>query len=292
MAWNRSDETVGRAAPCVPKSEGRIPVAGPKLRRGLVAGLVVVLGALVAAYFIFGRDASPSRPQAEPTKRSVIAEVAPQIVTNAEPQEVVEKEKKSDPNARPTRVGERLNGYVMLPDGRIHKMTGKAQIMNPDPDPTQIFDYPADNEIATLVSMQPGDMIVGPPIFDTFEDEFLKSLKTPIVVKADDSEHDKELKRAVNAAKIELKAAYDRGENIAEIMTKTHEEYQRLEQYRSEVFGQALEYTDNDAQSSQDVEDYLVAVNKLLEAKGIKPIEESTLMDIKLEFDRKMEEIK
>ena len=183
---------------------------------------------------------------------------------------------KIDPNARPTKVGETVNGYIKLPSGRLHKVRGvitNSVSAIQTKGKYEIFEHYCENEIACLLTIQPGQGLVGTPRYNgRFTKEFLESLKKPIVINDDDSEEDKELKRNVNLAKQELKAAYDRGEDIEKIMLDTRREYQDLAMYKQELRQLIYEYKKTENPSDQDVEDYVTAANKLLEAKGIAPL--------------------
>lgn len=252
--------------------------------RGILAGLGVIVGGGLVAYLIFGRtDASPHIDR-KVVKRSCIAEVASQTVTN---RLVERKAKPEDPDldARPTRVGEKVNGYIMMSDGTLHKMTGEAHTVGESNDPSQIFDSPAENDIAALLTMDPGDGIVGGPDCETFTEEFLKSTTIPIVVKSDDPDDIKALKRAVNQVKVELKLAYDRGEDIVGIMEKAYDDFRRLEQYKVDLFAEVLDYSENAEASEEDINDYLTAANKMLEQKGIAPLDDTVFIRTKIEYD-------
>lgn len=183
---------------------------------------------------------------------------------------------KIDPNARPTKVGETVNGYIKLPSGRLHKVRGvitNSVSAIQTKGKYEIFEHHCENEIACLLTIQPGQGLVGTPRYNgRFTKEFLESLKKPIVINDDDSEEDKELKRNVNLAKQELKAAYDRGEDIEKIMLDTRREYQDLAMYKQELRQLIYEYKKTENPSDQDVEDYVTSANKLLEAKGIAPL--------------------
>ena len=113
-------------------SKGREPTqkapSGKDVRglvlKGLVAGLIVVG---CACFFLFrsGKDDVPA--QETPKKPKVTKRhSAPARPPKAPEQEAKAEDasKSVDPNARPTKVGEIVNGYVMLPSGRIHKPTG------------------------------------------------------------------------------------------------------------------------------------------------------------------------
>lgn len=281
MAWNRPSADKVRA-----KGEGEQRNVHLK---GLLAGAVVIVGAAVA-WWLFVSD-SGGRGTTRPVKGmkpALIKETAPQSSTN---RVVVKKVVKEGPDksARPTRVGEKVNGYVMLPDGTIHKMTGTAHSVTAMQDPSQIFDNGAENEIAALITMEPGEVIVGGPDRETFTAEFLKSTAVPIIVKSDDPEEVKALKRAVNEVKADLKAAHDRGEDIVAIVEKTYDDFQRLAQYKEDLFNEVNDYSQKEEVTDEDVKDYLAAANKLLEEKGIAPLDDTAFIRAKIEYDHYVE---
>ena len=69
-----------------------------------------------------------------------------------------------------------------------------------------------------------GEMRYGP----NFVKKFLRSCETPIVITKNDTPEIAELKKAVIDAKIELKARYDAGEDISEIMNQTRRDLVEL----------------------------------------------------------------
>lgn len=196
-----------------------------------------------------------------------------------------------DPDARPTKRGQQLNGYVMTPAGMICKIpTNKYVRAKPS---YAIFDHMNENFIASILTMRPGDTVVGNMHFNgRFTKDFLDSLKEPIIVTKDDSPENAELKRAVNQAKIELKAAYDRGEDIEELVIKERERFQQLSIYKKELRNEVLAYAKREAASEQDLDDYLAAANKMLEAKGVAPIKDTPFVRIKLKMKEKWEDQK
>ena len=72
--------------------------------------------------------------------------------------------------------------------------------------------------------------------------------------------------------KIDLKARYDAGEDIAAIMQETHEEYQRLAEYKDTIWELLREQRRNPTATERDIEDFITAANVQLEQKGIAPI--------------------
>lgn len=251
-----------------------------------IVGVVVVLCAGLSAWWLWpnGESAGETPP---PRSARQIKEVTPAAARTNAVASAVPKSTGIDPNARPTRVGEKVNGYIMMSDGTIHKMTGTAHSVTAMFDPSQIFDNAAENQIALLITMEPGEGIVGGPDRETFTDDFLKSTTVPIIVKSDDPEDVKALKRAVNQVKIELKAAHDNGEDIVNIIEQTYEDFRRLEQYKLDLFSDVNDIAQNEEATDDDVVDYLAAANKMLEAKGIAPLNDNDFTRTKLEYDYK-----
>lgn len=189
-----------------------------------------------------------------------------------------------DPEARPTKLGQKVNGYVLLPNGHLHKIQGETHL-TPTKPKSAIFDYPADNIISGILSMEPGDPVLGTANYNgRFTRAFLKSLQSPIIVQASDSDDVKELKRAVNEAKIELKNAYDRGEDIEEMIVKAREEFRDLAQYKQDLRKELLRYANREAPSPEDVDDYMKAANIMLEQRGIAPIDDIPFARIKFQM--------
>ena len=260
MAWNRSDPN---SKPVVAKK--------PSAWRGVVALIAVaVIGGLVV-WLMMGDDAAKEDVRKD---RGLIKEVKPAIPPRTNEVAKVEP-KKVDPNARPTKVGEIVNGYIKLPSGRIHKRVGvitnsPAHRVKGD---YEIFKRHCDNEIAAFLWMKPGHGIVAmPPYNGRFVKDFLESLKEPIIPTKDDTPEQAELKRAVNEAKIELKAAYDRGEDIEQIMMDTRKEMMQLANYRREIEQQLYEFRKKEGVTPEDIDDFVTACNQLLDKKGIAPM--------------------
>ncbi len=272
MSWNRSEENDGGAAST--KQCGGGPSSVQRLRptwvRGLIAGCIVVAAGGIALFVLRGGE-DVQNPKSASAKK-VLAEVAPAKPT---PQPAApEKSKPVDPNARPTKVGEMVNGYVKLPSGRIHKVTGVItnSIANRPKAKYQIFDRRCNNEIAAYLTIKPGDTIVGTPNYNgRFKKDFIESLKEPIIVSPDDSPEDAQLKRDVIAARLELKDAMDRGEDIEKIMLDTRAELQNLMVAKMELKHMFFEERKN-CKTDQEVEELFNACNKVLEEKGIAPI--------------------
>lgn len=288
----RIEETTGKAKtrkPAVPKKSGKSPAVG----KGLVAGLLVVAVAVVAWYFLSAtKTDAPEENKFK--KQAKIAEVTPVKAPPAKAEEPKpEPPKPIDPNARPTKVGETLNGYIKLPSGRLHRVLGvvtnsaTASIKGK----YEIFDHSCENEIAGFMAMEPGQGLVGTPRYNgRFTKDFLESLKHPIIVSQDDTPEDAALKRAVIQAKIDLKDAYDRGEDIEQIMLDTRKEMQDLARYKQELKQQLHEMVKGDSEmTTEEMEGLVNAANQMLDAKGIAPMKFGPLTRRKIMLMREQE---
>lgn len=149
----------------------------------------------------------------------------------------------------------------------------------------RIFNNKVDNEIAFVVSVEPGTMVLGNrSVGPDFERRFLKSIENPIIINEDDSIYVKELKRAVIDAKLELKEAYDRGEDIGEIMDEARDELQRMARYKAQMEKEIVAMLSRGEVTAQDSEDMIKAMNIMLEKKGIGLIELNSMSRIALKY--------
>ena len=146
-------------------------------------------------------------------------------------------------------------------------------------DPKHRFKHTSEAQIAGLLEVKPGSLIVGDMKYSyRFVENFKESLNEPIEILETDSEYDKQLKRDVIEAKKQLKAAMDRGEDIAQIMTDTRNELKRLGQYRENLMQELRKIRADNSYTDKDIEDFTTAANKMLEEKGCRPIKIPTLL--------------
>ena len=130
--------------------------------------------------------------------------------------------------------------------------------------------------------MKPGDTLVGTKRYDKwFTKQFLESLEEPIEISDDDEPWQAELKRSVIEARKELKAAYDNGEDIDEMMAESRQQLQDLSQYKQQIrqlYAQNLQ----ECESDEHLEELQKAVNVMLEEKGCAPIDFTPLTKMNL----------
>ena len=268
----------GIAAIRVEQGVCRQPNAGaqkapPRAARGIAAG-VAVAALAIGAWFVLSKSQGNLPPEGKTKKPSKIADATPKIAA-PKPVEANIEPPKVDPNARPTKVGEVVNGYVLLPSGRLHRRTGVItnSVASRAKGAYHIFDHASDNEIACYLSVKPGDALVGPARYTgRFKERFLESIKTPIIVTQEDTPEQAKLKRDVIAARLQLKDALDRGEDIEQIMLDTRRELQDLARYKGELRKQFNELRRAEGATKEDVDTLLEACNKMLESKGIAPM--------------------
>lgn len=237
-----------------------------------IISLVLLVGVFAFLCF-YNREEKKIEP-AKPAQTKQKQVVKPVAVAPKPVEKKVEEAKPIDPNARPTKSCEVVNGYIKLPSGRLHKISGVVtnSIANRPKAKYQIFKRNCNNEIAAYLSMKPGDTLVGTPVYNgRFKKDFLASLEEPIIVSDDDSPEDAQLKRDVIAARIELKDAMDRGEDIEQIMLDTRKEMQRLMVAKMQL-KQIFYEERKKCETERDVEELFNACNKMLEEKGIAPL--------------------
>jgi len=275
MAWNRG-------------SEGATPVkakAKPSPVRGIVAGLVVVV-AVVACYFAFFSASEKQQKVVEQKKPTTIKEVKPAPapkpiveeedlgwVTNRKGQVV--KKRKPETYRDERGVLRYKAGGARAPEE--HEFDNPIKISTASNHPE--FKHSCENEIATLLTIEPGDMLAGEPNYgERFKKDFIQALLEPIEINEDDSERDKEIKRLVEEQKHELAKRIKDGEDLETIFTEARAEARRLAAVRNEIVQMAHEMASDGQMSEQEMTDCYEAANKMLEAKGLEPMKYGGIM--------------
>lgn len=253
-----------------PQTKANKPSSG--VAGGVVAGVIVIALGIGAWYFLSQRQ-GVAISEAKEKKPSRIIEATPEIAPKRiepvpEPPKEVPYWERESPEGLTFRQKMKWN---------IHHRPPAVYTNNTSQTEAQpayaIFDTRSDNSIAALLTVPPGTTAVGDPEYELwFTQDFLKSLETPIIVTKDDSPEEAQLKRDMIATKIDLKARYDAGEDIALIMKETREELQRLSVYKTEIESAFREMTSKPGITEQDVDDFVESANIMLEAKGIAPM--------------------
>ena len=271
--WNGSGMG-GNSTPVKPK----VTAKKPSPVRGLAAGAVVVVLA-VAAYFAFFSGSEKPPVEKADKERGRIKEVKPAAAPKA----------RTVTNAPAKKVGTKGLGDPFWNRPNTNGMTDvQARIwryyQNPPPwtnttartmpkSRYEIFPSYTENEIACLLTLNPGETLVGTRVYSKkFTEDFLKSCETPIIIEDTDTPYQQELKKAMIQTKIELRQRMADGEDLGKILTDARNENQRLAGIRREIEGEMRELIKSSATSEEDIDDCISAANKLLESKGIAPM--------------------
>lgn len=262
MSWNRPSNGTS------PK-----PTKKPATLRGLVAAVVVVCGAAIA-WFVLSPDA-PEDSKADEKTKMRIKEVTPAPA----PKPLVPKPGMVFTTNRFGKVTEHPptnqwgHPWHWGPNKKLHPAHTSRIDRASLPLYERVFQNSADRHIAGLLVIEPGtDLIGSDEPSPWFLKSFEKSLKEPVLVTHDDTEEVKELKRAVNETKAELKARMDAGEDIVQLLTDTRRELRELGAYREELKKQVEEYRKKGDITSADLKDMVDAANKMLTDRGLKNI--------------------
>lgn len=278
--------------PCKGTNAGA-PMSGSS--KGLLALVAVcVIGAV--AYLIISQDApKPTKPAEKKVEKKSIEVVAPEIVEKVEiPKVEVPKfvtnrhgnvvQKKSAETYTDDRGVLRYkngDGRVPLPDAHKYLIKSRTYV-----DDLPAFKHQVESEIATLITLQPGEMLIGDmPHGRAFEKDFVNAIMEPVEILEDDSEEHKKLKQDVEEIKRELAERLKQGENVGDILQEARDELRRMANYKNEVMAMVREQIAENAQTTDDVDAYYAAMNKMLEEKGIEPVKMSGLMRRKIGYD-------
>ena len=275
----RIEETNGKVKPRKP-ADGK---KNPAVAKGLVAGVIVVAVA-VGAFLFLTKDKATAPEDAKPKKPAKIHEVTPVKITPKPVEEKVVTPEKPKPLRKWEYPVERTNELsaaelrkwkvMHRPPPGYTNDTARTEA----PPEYAIFDHHSENEIACLLTLTPGTTLVGTPIYGKrFTEDFLKSCETPIVITEDDTPEQADLKRLMIDTKIDLRQRMSEGEDLGKILLDTREEFQRLASYKQMLQQELNEIKKDDSLSTEEIDDFVKAANKMLEEKGIAPIKLSPI---------------
>ena len=206
------------------------------------------------------RSAKPSHPTSNP----------PQLIKEAEPPPYWKRDTTNGLSAAQIR---KWKAAHRAPPGYTND-TSRTEA----PPQFAIFNHASENEIACLLTIEPGMTLVGEPSYGKhFLEDFMKSCETPIVVTEDDTPEQAELKRLMNETKIDLRQRMADGEDLGQILRDTRQEYVRLAEYKQTLEHELNELKKDNSLSMEDIDDFVKAANKLLDAQGIAPIKMSPI---------------
>ena len=250
-------------------------------RLAVWAGIGVAVA--VVAYWL---SSSPmvAQEQAKERKTSPIAVVDYDKASPAQGGKAAkEKIEKPLPPQKPHEV---RNGMLMLSNGKLIPANKIRKVSVEDRKPRfkyAIFEHSTDNELAAIITLKPGEALIGGPIRRAdYKAEFMKSIETPIIIHNDDPEDVQEVKQAVINARMVIKDAIDRGEDPADVIREAYEEAQKLALYKDDIQKQVMNMAKEGDYTEEEVDDLIASANIMLEAKGIEPIALGPIMKARL----------
>lgn len=247
--------------------------ASPMLLMGVVLGGVLILLTCLCVYF--STQKGQRMPAREDKHAKMIPEVKPnyRMPTERAVRESVVREKTADEEQREqvamilkkARDNARAQG---LPWADAPRKVSQTTSRPPR------FNYNCEEHIATLLEIEPGTMLLGE--FD-FDEDFLEDLKGSFTERIrddpDDDAYTRQLKKDVQATKDDLHKRFLAGEDICAIIRDTRKELQSLGRARMLIDTEMHELLENPEASAEDFEDFETAANKILESRGINPLQ-------------------
>ena len=279
MAWNGSDKSpqTNPTAKSVPKATQSKP--GKQTWKPLVGVLFAVV-AIVALVCVFMNrtEESAEKPKVKETEKPK-TEAKPRK-PSAPSVEKPEKPKQEVPKAEvlgKTPTGEEyvaveastnstgvVESLYTLADGSKKKV---VMLQSKD---TLVFDNDFDNMLG-LIGTTPLDQKLPPmPDLGDMEEQFKKAMKSPIVIREEDSEQAKKMKEAARNLRLEINDLMREGYTLTQILS----EYESLRD-RNVKERHTFQAELNEIYNSGDIEgarDYLEKANEKLEEFGIIPL--------------------
>ncbi len=236
-------------------------------------GIVAVAVVAVAIALVMLPNSNDESNPDKATKRGRIATVSPNIKATSQ----MGVEEAEHAPETPMVVEEPKTNQWGNPAHWGHKKLRPSNYIRHDPDTLpleeRIFNTMADKSIAGLLVIEPGDDLIGSDEFDErFVKSFLHSIEHPIIIAKDDTDEERMLKRAVIDTRIELKARYDAGEDIAKIMTETRRELRELGAYREDLKKELENLRKDKTMTVEEMKAYVEAANVMLRERGAKEI--------------------
>ena len=280
MAWNRPKE---REQGIGNREQG----ARKSPFRGLVAGVIVVLGAAVAAWWLWpaGERAGETPPpqngrlikEAMPATNAARRVATTAVATNGHGQVAA----KESPEPEKPKYGW-IDGKYISPDPAYAEKKRRFDERQKRENP---YKHTCDLLIGQLVNCKPGTFVF-PINYDArFELQFKKSLADPLVINPDDSEEFKRKKQNVIEAKAWMKEQMDNGASVIDLMNDARKELTKVFNMRQGYQQEILKLQEEGADRVK-IKDYVDAANIILsqyDAEHIPmPHDES---EIKLQYD-------
>ena len=281
MAWNRSSEdAAGRRVNVDATSSSR--------HWWYIAGTIVILGAAVAAWWLWPDASAPVAEKGDGKAERRIREVKPVAAPKAKPVEAPHEPTDEEKRLAKIKYFEDRFGTNMP----IAIRTLVDNLKRPPKASSKIagrFDFlkhSAERDIASILSVEPGTYYVIKPVFGAnFNKDFLKSIEEPTEIAEDDSSDIRLIKESVNAAKKELVETCKReGKLPCDVMSEYTESLYDLGRFQRDLEADLSDIYNAPEYSDAEVKDFCTAANKMLEEKGLNPLPYPNLTERSLEL--------
>lgn len=276
MAWNGSDfankKSIKGESTEATDNGMKFPI------RGLIAGIVVVAGA-VAAFFLLNQNCA-QLPAKKPTTAEA-ARIADSKRPVAMPPKAEPKTTAEEP-AKPRVLGKTPTGkeYIAMTSEtnstgviteKYQLTNGKwMQVVQLQTKDSLVFDNDFDLQLA-IIGMTPMNRPLPPfPQIKNLEAAFEKAIQTPIIIKDSDNEETKAMKEAALAARQQIADLRREGYTIEQILSEDNSLRQKNIEFRSGFQKELNEIYRNEG--AEAAEDYMKSANEKLEKVGIVPL--------------------
>lgn len=272
MPWNRARQAKLKQ----PENKGK------KISLCFYVAAIFTAIIIAVSFFLNGEDKKVSKELPRKTKKisrvSAAKKMKPSIrkdITENTNQETNVAKKSISP-----RKGKHSGRFVDV---------SKA-IFIPRKDPPRRFVNDAEEDIASLLEVIPGEMLIGEINYhkkNRFVDSLKAAIKNPTTVTPDDSPYTVELKNAVQDVISDLSQRMQSGEDVAKIMHQSRAELQDLGIYRMELQNELKSIRKETDITASEYEQFVEAANKMLEKKGAEPLKTPKIIYRQLQLREK-----
>ena len=151
---------------------------------------------------------------------------------------------------------------IRTADGKSHRVTTP---------PKRVFDNASDQLIAMAIHGANSGVGMPPlPMTDSIEQDFKRSLASPIEIRDDDSDEVKLIKMEVMAVRDVLKERIAQGMTVRQALEEHQDEVNNMASYNKEALNMLREIREKDGPEAAN--EFLKTVNKKLKEMGVKEI--------------------
>ena len=239
--------------------------------RGILAGLIVVVGALAAFYFLVpSNSGNEPKQNVKKQERKPNTYGAPKSAKDSGAAVKQGKQSATRGKTAPTALPGETTAVSAATDGETPAQEEK-------PKPRRIFKHGTDQLIWLAVFASNGASIPPlPHMTKTDTDRFIESLGTPIEIDPDEPEHIQQMKKAVDEVRRDVAEllAKNPGEELMTVLNNHRDEFNgrlNLHADAQKEYNRFLEEGD-----AEGAEEYRLQANELLAEYGAEPIEAET----------------